>query len=624
MDALNSADMFLLGTFRFDQRSSALFHLDSGAHIPIGSRALGVLGVLVEHAGDLVPKDEIMKAVWPETVVEDANLTVHISTLRRILDSGRLDGSCIQTVSGRGYRFVGGVTQNDLDARAGIERLEQPDGRAQPSLSNVVTPFANVSDDREQQYPLSAEAVAALPKAEVKLAVAATRTSFPRRPLVAVVLASLLIIAGGLLLRSFQMMPSAMPSTPIAAAGLPAQRLSIVVLPFTNLSDDREQQHFTDAITADLTTDMSLIPGSLVISRNTALTYKGKMVGAKQIGRELGVRYVLEGSVRRSGNQVRNNVQLIDAENNANLWAERLDRDIEGLFVRQNEIAGRLANSLHLALIRNEASRPTDNPGAQDYRFRARAAAAKPPSREKYAEAIDLFERALALDPQLPPSTKSTLAVQLTGRVLDEMTDTAPADIARAEELIGQVLAAAPGSEMSHIAKGQLLRVQRRCAEAISEYDIALAYNRNNIGALSQIAECKLLLGLIDEAIPLLEQALLLTPQDPLVYVVYLRLGRARLLQSRTEDAIVWLEKSRSTHPSYSFTHAWLAAAYGLKGDTEHAAAELTEARRLGGEGFMSSIARVRADSRFETPAGRTLRDAIYFVGLRKAGVPEQ
>src|SRR5438045_5519624 len=192
MDALNSADVLLLGTFRFDQRSCALFHLDSGAHIQIGSRALGVLGVLVEHAGDLVPKDEIMKAVWPETVVEDANLTVHISTLRRLLDSGRLDGSCIQTVSGRGYRFVGGVTQNNPNARAGIEWLEQPDVRAQPSLSNVVTPFANVSDDREQQYPLSAEAVAALPKAEVKLAVPATRTSFPRRPLVAVAVAGLL------------------------------------------------------------------------------------------------------------------------------------------------------------------------------------------------------------------------------------------------------------------------------------------------------------------------------------------------------------------------------------------------------------------------------------------------
>jgi adenylate cyclase len=624
MDALNSADMLLLGRFRFDQRSCALFHLDSGAHIQIGSRAFGVLGVLVEHAGDLVPKDEIMKAVWPETVVEDANLTVHISTLRRILDSGRLDGSCIQTVSGRGYRFVGGVTQNDLDARAVIERIEQPNVRTRPSLPNVVMPFANVSDDREQQHTLSPEALAALPKPEVTPAFPTIRTSFPRRPVVAVAVAGLLIIAGGLLLRSFQMMPSAMPPTLVAAAVLPAQRLSIVVLPFANLSDDPEQQHFTDGITADLTTDMSLIPGSVVISRNTALTYKGKMVDAKQIGRELGVRYVLEGSVRRWGNQVRNNVQLIDAENNAHLWAERLDRDIGDLFARQNEIAGRLANSLHLTLIRNEASRPIDNPGAQDYRFRARAAAFKPSSREKYAEAIDLFEKALAIDPQLPPSTKSALAGQYTGRALDEMTDTAAADIARAEDLIGQALAVAPHSPDAHQAKGQLLRVQRRCAEAISEYETALAYNRNNVGAFSQIAQCKILLGLIDEAIPLLEQALVLSPQDPQLHMAYFRLGQARLLQSRTEDAIVWLAKSRSAHPTYPLVHAWLAAAYGIKGETDHAAAELAEARRLGGKGFMSSMARLRADSRFETPAGISLRDATYYTGLRKAGVQEE
>ena len=627
MDALNSADMLLLGTFRFDQRSCALFHLDNGAHIPIGSRALGVLGVLVEHAGDLVPKDEIMKTVWPETVVEDANLTVHISTLRRVLDSGRLDGSCIQTVSGRGYRFVGRVTRNNANAGGVcIEWPEQPNGRTRPSLSDVVTPSANVSDDRKQQYTLSAEAVAALPKAEVKPDFLATRTSFPRRLFVAVALAGLLIIVGGLwLLQTLQMMPSGtVTATPIAAAARPAQRLSIVVLPFANLSDDREQQHFTDGITADLTTDLSLIAGLFVISRNTAFTYKGKTVDAKQIGRELGVRYVLEGSVHRSGNQIRNDVQLIDAENSAHLWAERVDRDIGDLFARQNEISGRLANSLGLTLIRNEASRPTDNPGAQDYRVRARAAAAKPMSREKYAEAVELYERALAIDPRLPPSTKTALAVQLTGRVLDQMTDSEAADIARAEELVGQAFAAVPDSPDAQYAKGQLLRVQRRCAEAISAYEIALAYNRNNVGALSHVAGCKILLGLMDEAIPLLEQSIRLSPRDPQLHMAYLRFGQARLLQSRTDDAIVWLERSRSTNPTYPFVHAWLAAAYGLKGETVHAAAELAEARRLGGEGSMSSIARLRSDSRFETPASRTLRDAIYFTGLVKAGMPEE
>src|SRR5205807_7896394 len=140
-DALDSADMLLLGEFRFGRNRRALFHCDSGAQIPIGSRALGILGVLVERAGELVAKDEIMDAVWPETVVEDANLTVHISTLRRILDSGRLEGSCIQTVSGRGYRFVRGVSQNNLNARSVVERRAPRNVRRPPRLSIVVLPF---------------------------------------------------------------------------------------------------------------------------------------------------------------------------------------------------------------------------------------------------------------------------------------------------------------------------------------------------------------------------------------------------------------------------------------------------------------------------------------------------
>jgi adenylate cyclase len=361
----------------------------------------------------------------------------------------------------------------------------------------------------------------------------------------------------------------------------------------------------------------------LVISRNTAYTYKGKTVDAKQIGRDLGVHYVLEGSVRRSDNQVRVNVQLIEAENNAHIWAELFDREIGDLFSLQNEITGRLANSLGLTLFRREASRPTENPGVQDYRFRARAAEAKPYTRQKYAEAIDLYERALAIDPQLDWA-QTGAAIQLTARVLAQMTDTEVADISRAEELIGQALAAAPENPSAHYAKGQLLRFQRRCVEAISEYETALAYNRNNVGALSHTAECKILLGLMDEAVPLLEQAIRLSPRDPYLHEVYLRLGRARLLQSLTDDAIVWLEKARSTHPTYPPVHPWLAAAYGLKGETDHAAAELAEARRLFGVGSMSSIARLRVDSRFETPAGHALRDATYFTGLRKAGMPEE
>ena len=176
-------------------------------------------------------------------------------------------------------------------------------------------------------------------------------------------------------------------------------RLSIVVLPFNNLSNDPEQQYFADGVTEDLTTDLSRIAGSFVISRNTAFTYKASRFNAKQIGRELGVRYVLEGSVRRSAKQVRVNAQLIDAETGAHLWAERFERDTGDLFALQNEITGRIAVALNFEMVVAEAARPAESPDAMDCILRGRAAVAKSRSAESINEAIEWFERALSLAP---------------------------------------------------------------------------------------------------------------------------------------------------------------------------------------------------------------------------------
>jgi adenylate cyclase len=187
------------------------------------------------------------------------------------------------------------------------------------------------------------------------------------------------------------------------------------VLPFTNLSNDPDQQYFADGITEDVTTDLSRISHMFVISRNTAFTYRNKQIDAKQIGRELGVRYVLEGSVQRSANQLRVTAQLIDAETDAHLWAERFDRDAGDLFALQNEITSRIAVALNLELTGREATRPANNPDAVDYILRGRAAYWKPASREQRAETISLFERALALDPD-SVEAESSLANELVGR----------------------------------------------------------------------------------------------------------------------------------------------------------------------------------------------------------------
>ena len=178
-------------------------------------------------------------------------------------------------------------------------------------------------------------------------------------------------------------------------------RLSIVVLPFTNIGGDPEQEYFVDGVTESLTTDLSRISGSFVIGRNTAFTYKGKHVDLKQIGRELNVRYVLEGSVQRSGNRLRVNVQLIDAETGAHLWAERFDKPVADLFEMQDEIVARLANQLGTQLIAAEARRARTHRilNSMDLYFQGMGWYHKGLTPENMEQARGFFERALALDP---------------------------------------------------------------------------------------------------------------------------------------------------------------------------------------------------------------------------------
>jgi adenylate cyclase len=412
------------------------------------------------------------------------------------------------------------------------------------------------------------------------------------------------------------------PATSISQP-IVASRLSIVVLPFINLSDDPEQQYFADGITEDVTTDLSRLADMFVISRNTAFTYRNKPVDTKQIGRELGVRYVLEGSVRRSDNQVRVSAQLSDTESGAHLWAERFDHDMGDLLALQNEITSRIAIALNLELLAAEADRPTERPDALAYTLRGRATWLKPRSPDTYAEAISLFERALELDPG-SVKAQSWLATELASRALDGLTDSAAADIARAEGLTAQALTASPRSPHAHFAKGHVLRVQRRPEEAISEYEMVIAFNRNHVNALAAIGWCELYAGSIERVVPVLEQVIRLSPRDPNIGAWCNRIGLTHLLQSRIDEAILWLVKARSANPAHPQFHAHLASAYALKGETDRAAVELAEARRLSADDRFSSIARLKTIAYFGVPKVRALFEATFFAGLRKAGMPEE
>jgi adenylate cyclase len=602
MDEHTKADIVLFGGFHFHRRRGLLARQnEDGGFVPVavGSRALDVLGLLIDRHGDLVSKDEILNTVWPG-VVEGANVTVQISTLRRVLDEGRSDGSLIQTIPGRGYRFVAPVTRC----------------QAEPRLRTALA--AGHGDGFAAQLA----SAPATPRSAAPIVWPRRRRAFA----IGAAVGAMLVLAVG----AWWLWPTTKPSPiPEVAAASPipqppaAPRLSIVVLPFVNLSNDPDQQYFADGMTDDLTTDLSRITDMFVIARNTAFTYRNNPIDAKLIGRELGVRYLLEGSVQRWGNQVRINSQLIEAESEAHLWAERFDRDTSDLFALQNEITTRIALALNQELTAAEAARRTERPDALEYLLRARAAGNKPPSRAYFTEVISLVERALALDPQ-SAEAQAELASWLAGRVLANMTDSAAADLERAKALSEQALAASPQSRIAHIAKGHLLRAERRYAEAIPEYETVLASNRNWVYGFFALGQCKLYTGSIEEAIPLIEWAIRLSPRDRQLGVWYENIGLVHLLQSRTDEAVIWLEKARNHSPAHSIIRAQLASAYALNGETARAAAELAEARRLSPDDRFSSLARLRALGIYERSKIRALAESTYYAGLRNAGMPEE
>jgi len=411
-----------------------------------------------------------------------------------------------------------------------------------------------------------------------------------------------------------------------ALSAIPASRLSIVVLPFTNLSDDREQEYFADGVTDDLTTDLSRIADSFVIARNTAFTYKGKPVDAKQVGRELGVRYVLEGSVRRAGDQVQVNAQVVDAETGAHVWAERFDTNRQNLPEAQNEITGRLARTLHLELgeavgRRIEQEKAVD-PNARDFVMRGWALFYRPFSVANRREARRAFEQALEIDPR-SVDARIGIALVLATDVGDGWSTSIEQDKARTEQLLLEALERDANRSMAHYAVGMLRRVQNRLAKSQIEFETAIALDRNNARALYQLGNTLLFVGQPEAGLPYIESAIRLNPHDPNRGNFYATLGMCQLVLNRVDEAIDLLRKARAENPRFWFIHFWLGGAFGLKGDLDEARTALAESLRLKPE--MNSLARRRADVPWvANPSYWALQEKSLNVGLRRAGFPDE
>jgi TolB-like protein/class 3 adenylate cyclase/Tfp pilus assembly protein PilF len=393
-----------------------------------------------------------------------------------------------------------------------------------------------------------------------------------------------------------------------------AGHLSIVVLPFANLSGDPAQDYFADGITENLTTELSRIHNSFVIARNTAFTYKGKNIDAKAIGKELGVRYVLEGSVQRDGNRVRVNAQLVDAETGAHLWADRFEEDLADLFKLQDEVVARLGNSLGNELSKAEAEKGarSKNPDAIDLVMRANALAVtvwngdKDKDKEANDAALSLFEQALRIDPENVDAMLGEAGAYITERARHWPSST-PDYEAKTLGQINRAIALAPDNVAGYDMKSWYLRVAGRLDEAVRAIDAGLAINPNDASLYANRAWTEDGLGRFEQAKSDVQQAMRLSPRDPWIGSWHTDLGTAELDLGQLDAAIEEFQKDNVGDIGAVVS---LPAAYALAGRMDEAKSALARLRRADPELTIERLV--------EGHASGALID-----GLRKAGLPE-
>jgi TolB-like protein/class 3 adenylate cyclase len=403
---------------------------------------------------------------------------------------------------------------------------------------------------------------------------------------------------------------------------LPTPRLSIVVLPFANIGGDAEQDYFVDGVTESLTTDLSRISGAFVIARNTAFTFKGKAVDVKRLGRELNVRYVLEGSMQRGGNRLRVNVQLIDAETGNHLWAERFDKPIADLFDMQDEIVSRLANALNAELIAVEARRAerSSRPDAMDLVFQGNAWLNKGLTPGHLAQARSFFERAIALDPENVEAMVGTMRVDSLLASAHMSTD-GSARLAAVEATAAHVLSIAPNHATAHAFLGYVQLQTKRVSQGIAECEHALALDRNLAYAHSFIGFAKYLLGRASETEHHINEAFRFSPRDILAFTWMSWVGVAKFQLNADTEAVVWLRRSLDANRNFSVAHFLLAAALVRISELDQAHAAVQAGLALD----PSFTVRRFVDNTHS----RGLTDPAYLAGLeriaegmRLAGVP--
>ena len=577
-------ELHCFGRWQLDTRRRLL--RADGKPVPLNGRAFDILALLVARQGELVTRDEIVAHVWNGLVVGENNLTVQMSTLRRILGEGADGAPLIVTVPGRGYKFTGAVL-DDVPVLLAIPGAASQELEQRNPLPPQQLPF----------WQLIAE-------------------GGMRKAAVSGLFAALLCIGG--------------ITYAVHRPTATAPRLSIAVLPFRNLSADRMQDYLADALTDDLTTDLSHIPGSTVIARESADFWRQKVVTTQEIGRSLRVRYLVEGSFHVEGGQYHVNAQLLDAVSGAHLWASRFETSDGSIAKVRDAIVRRLATALDFQLAQIESARSLldrpDDPDTLDLFFRARAVVDQDDSLSGLTRAQAMLERAVRLRPDFGDAL-AELGAMLLIKVRERDDPDEAKDYAEARRVVGQALSVSPRNARALAAQARILAIGGDWTGAAYKAGEALAIEPSSAEAEEVLATCAQAEGKFDQAIVHLQATLRLMPDNPMNKSRYMMLGYVQIMLGRTDDAIDDLQKAiawdvktdvAETMGWVEIAHLLLIAATDMKGDA-------AGARRMYGNYCQVWPNRTvwRFGALISRPNSRLIGFSHLMAALRDAGMPE-
>jgi TolB-like protein len=516
-----SGDLVSFGRFRLDLGQRKLWRDE--IPIRLGNRARDILCVLVSAKGKVVTKDELMAQVWSGLVVEESNIHVHVSALRKALEEGESGQTYVVTVTGRGYRFIG------LESSTSVQQTDTQ-----------------------------------------------RKLSLPDRP-------------------------------------------SIAVLPFTNLSGAPEQEYFADGIVEDIITALSHMRWLFVIARNSSFTYKGRAVDVKQVGRELGVRYLLEGSVRKAADRVRITGQLIDAATGAHLWADRFDGGVEDIFDLQDEVTASvvsaLAPKLEQAEIERAKRKPTESLDSYDYLLRGMASVYKWTNKD-INEALKLFYQAIELDPDFS-MPHGMAAWCYLWRSANGWTAEREQDLVETVRLAARVAELGKDDAVSLAFGGLALAYVAGDLEGgEAMIDRALMLNPNLTAAWYASGWVKAFLGETEISIEHVARAMRLSPLDPLMFLMQGVTALAHFVAGHYDEASEWAAKAAREQPNFLGAIRNMAASNALSGRLKEAKKALAQARVLDPELRISNL-------KYRVGPYRPEDFARFAEGLRLAGLPE-